>query len=125
MESEKGELGRRGEKAAVRFLKRQGYRILQRNFVSSVGEIDVVARERDVLVFVEVKTRTGSDFGGPLAAVGPAKRRKLAQVARSYLARHHISETPSRFDVVGIIFAEGKKTPEIELVKDAFSLNRR
>jgi len=122
MDHSKTEFGRWGEKQAIRFLKRQGYRILQKNYVSGLGEIDVVAVDGDVLVFIEVKTRTGEDFGGALSAVGRAKRRKMTQVARGYLARHGTPETPCRFDVVGITRVEGKKTPEIELVRDAFSL---
>ena len=123
MESDRSEFGRWGEKLAARFLRRQGYRIIRRNFLSPAGEIDIVAREGDVLVFVEVKTRTGDDFGGPLAAVGHGKRRKVAQAARSYLARHRIPDAPCRFDVVGVTRVEGRKEPEIELVRDAFSLN--
>jgi putative endonuclease len=118
-------LGRWGEKVASRFLKSQGYRILHRNYVTSVGEIDLVAREGDVLVFVEVKTRTSDDFGGPLLAVDRAKQRKLGLLARSFLARKRLGEVPCRFDVVGVLFHEDRKDPEIELVRDAFPLRRR
>ena len=118
------ELGRWGEKQARRFLKRQGYRILQKNVVTPLGEIDIVAVDGDVLVFVEVKTRTTDEFGGPLTAVGRAKRRKVIQTARGYLARHATPDTPCRFDVVGVTCVEGQETPEIELVRDAFSLNQ-
>ncbi|KPL02369.1 MAG: hypothetical protein AMK75_02910 [Planctomycetes bacterium SM23_65] len=125
MDASKTELGRWGEKQAIRHLKRQGYRIIQRNVVSHVGEIDVVARDRDVLVFVEVKTRTGDEYGGPLEAVGRAKRRKLVQLARTYLSQHKIPECPCRFDVIGVTRVEGKKKPRIELVKGAFTLSGR
>lgn len=123
MDSAKSELGRWGEKIAARFLKRRGYRILQRNYVGRVGEIDIIARDGDVLVFVEVKTRTETDFGGPLEAVGPAKRRRIARAAQSYLLRHRIPEYPCRFDVVGVTCLDGQKKPEIDLVRDAFTLS--
>ena len=122
MESARPEFGRWGEKFAVRFLKRQGYRIIARNYVSPVGEIDVVARDGRELVFVEVKSRTSGEFGGPLGAVGRAKRRKITQAARSYLARHRLDECPCRFDVVGITRVEGRKDPDIELVRGAFTV---
>jgi len=122
MESERSELGRWGEKQAARFLKTHGYRILEKNYVSSVGEIDIVARDGDVLVFVEVKTRTDEELGGPLEAVGRAKRRKLALVARSFLQRHKLDDISCRFDVVGVTRAKGQKEPDIELVREAFTL---
>ena len=123
MTHKKDELGKWGEERAARFLKKQGLRVLERNVELPAGEIDLVARDGDSLVIVEVKTRTEADFGGPLGAVNAAKRRKLVQVARSYLARRRAGEPPCRFDVVGVTRVEGRKEPEIELVRDAFSLN--
>ncbi|HUU43396.1 MAG TPA: YraN family protein [Planctomycetota bacterium] len=122
MTADKDQLGRWGEKQAVRFLKKHGYRVLGRNVASGVGEIDVVARDGDEVVFVEVKTRTDEDFGGPLLAVDRAKRRKLVQLARTWLARHRLDEVACRFDVVGVTFLDEKKHPDIELVKNAFTL---
>ena len=118
----KDKLGRLGEKQAARFLKRRGYRILGRNVALGIGEIDLVARDGDELVFVEVKTRTDDDFGSPLLAVDRHKRHKLVQLARTYLAKHNISDAPCRFDVIGITARDGRKDPEIELVRDAFTL---
>ena len=125
MTSDTSELGRWGEKQAARFLKKQGYRILQRNYVSSLGEIDIVAREGDVLCFVEVKTRTAADFETPLEAVRRSKRRKLALVAKGYLSRHRMLEAPCRFDVVGVTVTEDRKHPEVELVRGAFTVGGR
>jgi putative endonuclease len=125
MESAKDELGRWGEKLASRFLARQGYRILARNAVLPAGELDIVAREGEELVFVEVKTRTSGEFGGPLGAVGPAKRRKIIQAARCYLAQHRLGECPCRFDVVGVTCGEDGEEPEVELVRGAFSAGGR
>ena len=120
-----GKLGPLGEKLAARFLKSRGYRILPRNYVTSVGEVDLVAREGDVLVFVEVKTRTTDDFGGPLLGVHRAKQRKLGLLARTYIAQKKLDEVPCRFDVVGILLGDNEKDPEIELIRDAFPLRRR
>jgi len=73
---EKKELGKKGEEVAIRFLKKSGYRILSRNYVCKLGEIDVIAKEKDTLVFVEVKTRTSTTFGPPQLAVNPTKQRR-------------------------------------------------
>ena len=121
MAGETSELGRWGEKEAAKFLRHLGYDVLEKNFVCPAGEIDIVAREGDELVFVEVKTRTEADFGGPLAAVNATKRRKLALVASSYLARRRAGELPCRFDVVGVTRKPGGEG-EIEHVRDAFQL---
>jgi putative endonuclease len=120
--SSKDRLGRRGERHAARFLKKHGCRILARNLDLGIGEIDLVARDGDELVFVEVKTRTGPAFGGPLMAVDRSKRRKLVALARTYLAKHKLDDVGCRFDVVGVTFADGKKAPEVEHVRGAFTL---
>jgi putative endonuclease len=122
MQSSRDELGRWGEKVACRFLRREGYRILGRNYVSPAGEIDVVARDGDMLVFVEVKTRSGTEFGGPLEAVGREKQRRIVRMARWYLAKHRIEEYPCRFDVVAVTRRDDEKNPTIELVRSAFTL---
>jgi putative endonuclease len=113
------QLGQEGERAAVEFLKKRGYRILQTNCRSSIGEIDIVAEHESVLVFIEVKTRTTSEFGHPFTAVTPAKQRKLAQLARGFLAKHKIQNRDCRFDVVGILGSD-PKTRTIELLPNAF-----
>jgi len=125
MESAKDEFGRWGEKLASRFLKRQGYRVLARNVALPVGELDIVAREGEELVFVEVKTRRSEEFGGPLGAVGAAKQRKIIQAARCYLAAHRLGECPCRFDVVGVTRGKEGEDPEVELVRGAFRVGGR
>ena len=112
------QLGIRGEDLACRKLRRRGYAILARRYRTRHGEIDVVAKDGDVLVFVEVKARATPHFGGPLAAVARAKRRKLTLMALDYLARARISGVACRFDVVAVSMREGK--PWVELVRDAF-----
>lgn len=116
------ELGARGEKLAARFLRRAGFKVLYRNFRSRHGgEIDLVCREDDTLVFVEVKTRTREDFGRPLEAVNLAKQRRISLGACAWLRLLGNPEILFRFDVVEIVIAEGEE-PRIELVRNAFTL---
>jgi putative endonuclease len=96
-------LGREGEQAAVRYLEGCGFRILDRNWRSADGEIDIVAVERHTFVVCEVKTRSGTRFGTPLDAVGSAKRRRLRRLAAEWLAAHGIRFDQIRIDVVGLL----------------------
>lgn len=111
-------LGIRGEDIAERFLRKKGYRIVARNFKTPVGEIDIVADDGGTLVFVEVKTRGGQTFGRPFEAVDGRKKAKLRKVALYYLKNRCKNDTPSRFDVLSIVAADGKE--EIEHIVDAF-----
>ena len=116
--------GARGEKLACRYLKRSGYKILLRNFRGrSGGEIDVVCRDRDTLVFVEVKTRSREDFGRPFEAVDREKRRRISRGALSWLRMLDNPDIFFRFDVVEVIFAEEAK-PRVELIRNAFPLSK-
>ena len=116
--------GARGEKLARRFLKRSGYRILFRNFRGrSGGEIDVVCRDNDTLVFVEVKTRTREDFGRPFAAVDRAKQKRISRGALAWLRMLDNPDILFRFDVVEVIVADDAK-PRVELIKNAFPLSK-
>ena len=115
--------GASGEKLACRFLRRNGYKILHRNFKGhSGGEIDVVCRERDTLVFVEVKTRTREDFGRPIEAVNRQKQRQISRGALAWLRMLDNPEILFRFDVVEVVIAEDAK-PRLELVRNAFQLS--
>ena len=115
-------LGARGEKLACEFLRRRGYKILYRNFrARRGGEVDVICRDNDTLVFVEVKTRTGEDFGRPFEAVNVAKQRLISRGALAWLQLLDNPDILFRFDVVEIILAEGAQ-PRIELLRDAFKL---
>ncbi len=112
-------LGSRGEDLAVQYLKKKGFKVIERNYHCSEGEIDLVAREKNTLVFVEIKTRSSSEYGLPQDAVDRFKQHKMIEVARSYLAERHLTEDiPARFDVVAIHFMPAG--PQIELIKDAF-----
>lgn len=112
----------RGEKLAARFLRRHGFKILYRNFRGGHGgEIDLVCRERDTLVFVEVKTRTREDFGRPLDAVNLKKQRRISLGAFAWLRLLGNPDILFRFDVVEVVMSDPTR-PQIELVRDAFHL---
>jgi putative endonuclease len=115
--------GSLGEKLAGRFLRKNGYKILYRNFRGqSGGEIDIVCRDDDTLVFVEVKTRTREDFGRPVEAVGLQKQKRISRGALAWLRQLDNPDILFRFDVVEIIIAEGAK-PRFELIRNAFQLS--
>jgi putative endonuclease len=116
---QKKELGKKGEEAALRFLKKKGYRIIEKNYVCKMGEMDIIAREKDTLAFIEVKTRTSAEFGPPQLAVNLSKQRQLSKVALNYLLEKRLEDVKARFDVVAILLGEKE---EIELIKDAFDL---
>jgi putative endonuclease len=113
-------LGRRGEDAAARYLRRQGYRIIARGSRARLGEIDLVCLDRGTIVFVEVKTRTSIEAGHPVEAVTPRKQRHVTRTAVALLKRHRLLESPARFDVVGVTWPEGCRRPTIEHFPDAF-----
>lgn len=99
----KKDLGDRGENAAVRFLVRQGYEILERNWTCKAGEADIIALDENTLVFIEVKTRSNSEKGLPEEAVGSKKRKRYEKIAVSYLQHNTLSDVSIRFDVIAIL----------------------
>jgi putative endonuclease len=116
--------GARGEALACRYLKRNGYKVLFRNFRGrSGGEIDIVCRDHDTLVFVEVKTRGSEDFGRPVEAVDQQKRRRISRGALTWLRMLDNPDILFRFDVVEVLIA-GDTKPRVELIKNAFSLSK-
>ena len=114
-------LGKRGEELACAELAKRGYVIVDRRFRTRCGEIDIVARDADVLVFVEVKARSGSNFGTPLESVTWQKQQRLSRMAASYLCIKRLTDVACRFDVVAILERQG--TPTIELVRGAFDMH--
>jgi putative endonuclease len=112
-------LGLYGEDLACRELERRGYCIVGRRIRSRLGEIDIVAWDGPVLVFVEVKTRRGSRFGSPLEAVDWRKQRKIITLAQSYMVRKRFQDVPVRFDVVSVELDTGGK-PHLEVIQGAF-----
>ncbi len=109
--------GQKGEDIAANFLKGKGYKILHRNYRTPLGEADIIICDNDILIFVEVKARTGNAFGEPFEAVDFRKQGKLKKIALYYL-KVHKSERPVRFDVVSIISRNGKD--EIKHIMEAF-----
>ncbi|HLQ30379.1 MAG TPA: YraN family protein [Ktedonobacteraceae bacterium] len=112
-------LGRTGERLAAEELVRRGYRILERNFRCSYGEIDLVAEDEHDLIFVEVKTRRGNAYGLPEDAVTFRKRQKLVQVASYYLDLHACSERSWRIDVVAVQLSQSGKPEEMRVYQHA------
>jgi putative endonuclease len=112
-------LGRRGEDLAHRYLRSKGVRVLARNYRPDGGnsEIDIVARDGGVLVFVEVKTRASAEFGSPDRAIGPEKQKNIVRAARAYATRAGIEWSEVRFDTISIVFTE---PPSIMHQEDAF-----
>ena len=112
-------LGREGEKIAARHLERKGLRILERGFRTRAGEIDLVAEQDGVLVFVEVKARSGLGCGRPADAVDARKRGRIVRAAQLWLSRHGSGEAPCRFDVVEVLSEDGAQ-PLVHHIPDAF-----
>lgn len=109
--------GQQGEDEAVQFLKKRGYKIVERNFKKPQGDIDIVALEDDTLVFVEVKTRYSKAYGLPIEAVTPWKVRALIRNAQLYKMLHPDYPKSLRIDVVSVDYTNGVK-PTIELIKN-------
>ena len=111
------ELGKLGEELAVEYLIKKGYQILERNWRSGHKEIDIIAQKDDILVIVEVKTRTSDDYGDPDIAVGAYKQRMLIWAADAYV-RYKNLNVDVRFDIISIVFTDDE--PQIEHIEDAF-----
>jgi len=114
-------LGQQGEDRAAKYLVKQGYKILERNYRTRAGEIDLIALDRGEVVFVEVKTRTSNAFGAPELAVTPQKQQRMIKAALGYIKYKKLHQVPCRFDVVAISAA---KEQEVELIRNAFELDR-
>ncbi len=112
------QLGDAGEDLAAAALKKQGYKILERNYATPLGEIDLIARQGKTYVFIEVKTRKNERFGAPQEAVHSAKQARLRRLADYYLKQKRLGEVPVRFDVVGVTLSGD--SPQVEIIQDAF-----
>ena len=113
--------GRQGEEIAERFLRKKGYAVVQRNYRCPAGEVDLIVLDRRVIVFVEVKTRSGDRFGTPLEAVEARKQQKMMRAAQFFLTQKGLHQRDARFDVVGISWPGGK--PIVEHIENAFELS--
>jgi len=120
MPNSRQKFGEQSESIAVSYLKKHGYKIIEQNYRTKLGEIDIIAREKGTIAFIEVKSRKSKNFGSPKWAVTPKKQRKISMVALWYLKTTKQSNVKARFDVVSIISANNN--PSIEIIKNAFEL---
>jgi len=114
-------LGKEGERIAELFLKKKGYKLVERNYRCAAGELDLIVLDQRVIVFVEVKTRTGMAYGTPLEAVEVRKQQKLIYAAQFFLNAKKLSQREARFDVVGISWPGVQ--PLVEHIENAFELS--
>jgi len=114
-------LGKTGEDLACRELERRGYAIVARRYRRRGGELDIIARDGETTVFVEVKMRRGHRFGGAGEAVHGLKRRRMMHLALDYVMRHRLANSPCRFDVVSIQVDQGR--PVVEVFQNAFDMS--
>ena len=112
-------VGQRGEEIAIDALRDAGYEIVEKNFRTPIGEIDIIGREKGLLCFIEVKWRRDRALGHPAESVTPEKQRRLARTAEWYLARQKAFGVAARFDVVAILEPETGR-PEVEIIRNAF-----
>ena len=118
-------IGNMGEEAAVQALKKRGYKIIARNYRTKMGEIDIIAKDGEYTVFVEVRLRKSNAFGTPADTIDKRKQQKIIKAAQMYAVKNDIYDTPMRFDAVLInADTDGEKlvNTKIELIKDAFRL---
>ena len=115
------QVGKTGESLAEQYLRGRGYRILARNARSPSGELDLIAEDGDVVVFVEVKARQTAAFGGAAYAVDPKKQARIVRQAAQYLARHRLQHRFCRFDVV-LVHSQAGRDPVVELIQNAFEV---
>ncbi|MFN9721021.1 MAG: YraN family protein [Planctomycetota bacterium] len=118
-------LGDRGEKAAVSFLRAQGYRIAAKQYRNQFGEIDIIAEDQKTTVFIEVKTRSSDSAGQPFEAVDRRRQDRMTRAALAWLKRHRRLERPARFDVISILWPEDSSAPQISHFRNAFEATGR
>jgi len=113
------EVGKLGEKLAQKFLKKRGYHIRETNFRCREGEIDIIAKQKDYLVFIEVRTKSNLDFGSPEESITQSKKEKLIATALTYISTHQKLSPLWRIDVVALEVSDKGKTKRIELIENA------
>lgn len=113
-------LGIRGEKAAAKYLKRHGYKVITTRLRQRYGEIDIIALEGETVVFVEVKTRRDASQGRGAEAVDSERQSRLTRAALAFLKSHGLLEYPSRFDVIEVYWSNNQRSPKINHIREAF-----
>ncbi|OGU59673.1 MAG: YraN family protein [Ignavibacteria bacterium RBG_13_36_8] len=119
MSKDKKQLGNLGEELAVKYLTKKGYEILERNYRYERGEIDIIAKDKDILVFIEVKTRENLEYGYPEESVTKGKQKQIRKVAEAYLWEKDIKGQECRIDVIAILLQDQGK-PVIKHIENAF-----
>lgn len=117
-EKQAARLAERGENVAAKYLTNQGYKIIERNFLVKVGEVDIVARDGKTLVFVEVKTRTDETVA-PESQVNNTKQHQITKAAKQFMTRYGHPQPPARFDIIAVVWPEGRE-PMIRHTQHAF-----
>lgn len=112
--------GKAGEDKAADYLAAHGYKILKRNYKTRLGEIDIIARDKETICFVEVKSRTTERFGLPQEAISKSKQKQIAKAALMFLKENDLLDSFTRFDAVCLLFSQDKL--KLELIKNAFDL---
>jgi putative endonuclease len=112
--------GRRGESLALEFLIGLRYAIVEKNYRKQYGEVDIIARDGDTLVFIEVKTRQTTVFGTPFEAVDARKQRQISRIAQEYIQSHRLGDEPARFDVIAVRLERDNQPATIDHMKNAF-----
>ncbi len=113
-------LGKSGEEKIAKYLKRNGYSIIIKNYRCKLGEIDIIAKDGSDLVFIEVKTRSGLSHGSPAEAVNKRKQRQISRAAQCYLAEQQLFDSPARFDVISVL--SNNSNHHIDHICNAFDL---
>lgn len=122
MSKENLNFGKTGEARAASLLIDNGYKILAKNYRTRLGEIDIIAKDKDTICFIEVKTRKDRRFGFPQEAVSKIKQRQIAKAALAFLQEKKLLHKDARFDVVSIIYSQA--AARLDLIKNAFELNK-
>lgn len=117
------EVGKSGEESAINFLKRKGYKIIQSNYKSKLGEVDIIAKDKNTICFIEVKTRFSLEKGLPQESITKNKQHQITKAALSFLRKNNLWDSPARFDVISVFKTDSED--KIELIEDAFELEPR
>lgn len=115
-------LGRRGEKEAIAFLEKSGYKVIESNYRTKLGEIDIIASEKNTLCFIEVKTRSSLKFGLPAESVSGFKQKQISKAALSFLKQKNLLDRKARIDIVSVTYLEG--LAKFDLIKNAFEISQ-
>ena len=116
--------GRRGEGIAISYLKKQGYKIVEKNYRTKLGEIDIIAEDKGVISFIEVRSRNSRGFGSPEETITRKKEAQISKAALAYIKQYKLEAVSCRFDVVTIQGVDSPG-PEIKLIRNAFDLDNR